>query len=91
MPLTTIHSAPPLDTFTPLAEHQSQTPEVFYGAKPVLHYHAVGTRALVSREQMSKLPLFSPTPGEGPSEAAEPETLDRAMIAEVVDAYISSE
>ena len=94
MPPTTIHSAPPLNTFTALADHQSQTPEVFYGAKPVLHYHAVGARALVSRVQLSKLPIFSQRQGEVASEAAEdvpPEGLDGTMIAEVIDAYISSE
>jgi nucleotide-sensitive chloride channel 1A len=94
MPPTTIHSAPPLDSFTPLADHQSQTPEVFYGAKPVLHYHATGARALVSRDQQSKLPIFSQRQGDVASEAAEdvqPDGLDGKMIAEVIDAYIGSE
>ena len=92
MPPTTIHSAPPLDSFTPLADHQSQTPEVFYGAKPVLHYHAVGARALISRDQLSKLPIFSQRPDVSSEvEAVRPERPDGTMTAEVVDAYISSE
>jgi nucleotide-sensitive chloride channel 1A len=80
MPLTTIHVAPALDTFTPLAEHQAQTPEVFFGAKPILHYHAVGARALISRDQVSKLPIFT--------EAAQ---AGDALVAEVVDAFVGSE
>ena len=89
MPPTTIHSAPTLDSFTPLADHQSQTPEVFYGAKPVLHHHTTGARALVSRDQLSKLPIFSQTHGERASEAEEVQP--EVLVAEVVDAYISSE
>jgi nucleotide-sensitive chloride channel 1A len=84
MPPTTIHSAPPLDSFTPLADHQSQTPEVFYGAKPVLHYHAVSARALISSDQTSKLPIFSQK-----LEGEEGPQID--MVAEVIDAYVSSE
>lgn len=92
MPLTTIHSAPALDSFTPLADHQSQTPEVFYGAKPVLHFHAVGARALASRDQLSKLPIFSQTPGQADvAEDVQSESQETTMAAEVIDAYISSE
>ena len=88
MPPTTISSAPPLESFTLLAEHQSQTPSSFYGSKPVLHYHAVEARALAPRDQISRLPFFTrQEDGEaagGDGEAAE-------MKAEVVDAFISSE
>jgi nucleotide-sensitive chloride channel 1A len=92
MPPATIHAAPPLDSFTPLADHQSQTPDVFYGAKPVLHYHTVGAHALISRAQLSKLPIFSQRPDvASEAEAVEPERPDGTMIAEVIDAYISSE
>lgn len=91
MPPTTIHSAPTLDSFTPLADHQSQTPEVFYGAKPVLHYHAAGARALIFRDQVSKLPIFSQTPDVA-FEAVQPEGPNgTTSVAEVIDAYISSE
>ena len=86
MPPTTIHSAPALDSFTILAEHQSQTPEVFYGAKPVLHYHAVDARALVPRDQLSKLPILPQPPRDAPQPA---EVV--GLVAEVIDAYVSSE
>lgn len=89
MPPTTIHAAPPLDSFTTLADHQSQTPTSFYGAKPVLHYHATGTRALAARSQLSKLPIFTPlAEGQG-GETAEAEAGVNSV--ELVEAFISSE
>lgn len=87
---TTIHSPPALDSFTTLAEHQSQTPTSFYGAKPVLHYHGTGVRALISQDQVSKLPIFSS------SDAQQQETEEGGEAAatpkvESVDAFVSSE
>jgi chloride channel, nucleotide-sensitive, 1A len=100
MPPTTIHSPPALDSFTPLAEHQSQTPTTFYNAKPVLHYHAVGLRAVAPSNNVSKLPIFPQSTGNPtestPAEAAsaDPESQDSpasATVTEIVDAFISSE
>jgi nucleotide-sensitive chloride channel 1A len=95
MPPTTIRTAPSLEAFTALADHQAQTPTTFYGAKPVLHYHATGTRALASRDQLSKLPIF-PEGADGQSESRLTETEAEAgaperLVVEVVDAFISSE
>jgi chloride channel, nucleotide-sensitive, 1A len=95
MPPTTIRTAPSLDAFTALADHQAQTPTTFYGAKPVLHYHATGTRALASRDQLSKLPIF-PSGADDQSESRLTETEAEAgaperLVVEVVDAFISSE
>ena len=94
MPPTTIHSVPTLDSFTALADHQSQTPTSFYGAKPVLHYHGLDVRALISQSQVSKLPIFTSSSdqqsissnveaGEGSPEAP--------SKVEIVDAFVSSE
>jgi nucleotide-sensitive chloride channel 1A len=90
---TTIHEAPALDSFTTLADHQSQTPTTFYNAKPVLHYHAVSARALVSRDHVSKLPVFKQAEQaeSGETEVVRPEQTDSEMTAEVVDAFINSE
>jgi nucleotide-sensitive chloride channel 1A len=96
MPPTTIRTVPSLDEFTALADHQAQTPTTFYGAKPVLHYHATGTRALASRDQRSKLPIF-PSGSDSQSGSrlagteAEAGESQRAVVVEVVDAFISSE
>jgi len=92
MPPTTIHSSPALDSFTSLAEHQSQTPTSFYGAKPVLHYHGIGVTVLIAQDHTSKLPIFTAldhasanvNPPEGSSEPA-------ATVTESVDAFVTSE
>jgi nucleotide-sensitive chloride channel 1A len=94
MPPTALREAPALESFTPLAEHQSQTPTSFYSAKPVLHYHAVGARAIASRDQISKLPIFASTTesqAQPTTDAAEPVSPERAVTVEVVDAFINSE
>ena len=39
MSLQHLTSAPQSEDFTPLQQHQEQTPQSFFGAKPVLHAH----------------------------------------------------
>ena len=96
MPLTTIRSPPALDSFTSLADHQSQTPTSFFGAKPVLHHCIVGARALVQADQASKLPIFSASEGLAhhgnigtESEVIAGET--KSLTVAVVDVFVSSE
>ncbi|KUI57296.1 Protein LOT5 [Cytospora mali] len=55
---TTIHNSPSLSDFTLLSEYQSTTPETFDGGKPVLHFHAAGAKAWLSKDQQSALPIF---------------------------------
>lgn len=95
MPLTTIRSPPALDSFTSLADHQSQTPSSFFGAKPVLYQHILGARALVSGDQVSKLPIF---PGAEASVYADPlnpseESAREALPlkAAILNVFVSSE
>jgi nucleotide-sensitive chloride channel 1A len=85
MPPTTIHTVPSLDSFTALADHQSQTPTSFFAEKPILHYHAIGARVLASRDQISKLPVFAdgPAPENAGSEVG--------TAVETVDVFVSSE
>lgn len=87
MPPTTIHAAPALDTFTSLADHQSQTPTTFYNAKAVLHFHGTAVRALASFDQISKLPVFAQE-NNGTSGSVEGE---RGNKVELVDVYVNSE
>lgn len=91
MPLTTIRAAPSLDSFTLLADHQSQTPASFFGAKPVLHYHAVGARAIVPWNEVSKLPIFAQSAEALASGTEDSGETVAGSAAEVVDAFISSE
>jgi chloride channel, nucleotide-sensitive, 1A len=91
---TAIKEAPALDSFTSLADHQSQTPSTFYNAKPVLHYHAVGARAHAARDHASKLRVFnqSEQAESGATEAVQQEGRpEGGMITAVVDAFITSE
>ncbi|KAF1967471.1 hypothetical protein BU23DRAFT_516338, partial [Bimuria novae-zelandiae CBS 107.79] len=51
--------APPTDAdFTPLQEHQEQTPSTFYGAKPVLYSHHTGLTLIASKTKLRSEPLF---------------------------------
>ncbi|RDW84547.1 hypothetical protein BP6252_02137 [Coleophoma cylindrospora] len=85
MPPTTIHTAPALDAYTALAEHQQQTPSTFFGAQPVLHYHGTGARALAPRDQVSRLPIFAQ---DAPAEAT---TSDENLAIETVDIFVGSD
>lgn len=88
MPLTAIYTVPHVDSFTTLVDHQSQTPETFYNAKPVLHFHGVGIRALAASSQMSKLSIFSSASGAQPERT---EDEDEKPEVVTVDAFVASE
>ncbi len=102
MPPTTIRSAPALDSFTSLEDHQSQTPASFYGAKPVLHHHIVAAGVLISSDQRSKLPVFHSANAaiHGGATSAESSTAGEGVPVQdryphmgdvFVDVYVSSE
>ncbi|KAK4247042.1 glycosyltransferase [Corynascus novoguineensis] len=71
MSLQTVRSPFAISDYTPLSEHQEQTPDSFYDGKPVLHYHATGAKAWIPKAQRGKLPFFpadlssAPTSPEG--------------------------
>ena len=85
MPPATLRETPALDSFTPLAEHQSQTPSTFFGTKPILHFHSTAVRVLVPRSQLAHLPIFSS------AELSTAEEEQDGSIVEVVEAFVSSE
>ncbi|KIW07314.1 uncharacterized protein PV09_02164 [Verruconis gallopava] len=67
MPLEIVTECPQQDQFTPLSEHQEQTPSVFFGAKPVLHHHAAGVKLAVRRSEFGQseaLQQLDPSPGD---------------------------
>lgn len=92
MPPSTIHSPPALNSFTSLTDHQTQTPATFFGARPVLHYHATGVRAVAQRHLVSKLPVFAQgeSNGNGNASTTEAETASDAAV-ESIDVFASSE
>ncbi|RMZ68154.1 FPD1 benzoylformate decarboxylase [Pyrenophora seminiperda CCB06] len=50
---------PKADDFTPLSEHQEQTPTSFFSAKPVLHAHYEATTLFTHDDHLKKDPIFS--------------------------------
>ena len=64
-------NAPPVaDEFTPLQEHQEQTPSTFFGAKPVLYSHYAGLTLSASKEKLQSHSAFAQfnTESEGTDE-----------------------
>ncbi|KAK0652343.1 regulator of volume decrease after cellular swelling-domain-containing protein [Cercophora newfieldiana] len=93
MMASTIRSAPSVGDYTPLAEHQQQTPETFFGGKPVLYYHAVGAKAWVPSSQRGRLPIF---PADASSTPTAPENValngsSEEIVEQKVDLFINSE
>ncbi|KAF2090886.1 hypothetical protein K490DRAFT_11615, partial [Saccharata proteae CBS 121410] len=58
MALETLTTAPDSASFTPLAEHQSQTPGSFFGGKPVLHLHSPNATLVVSQAALQDQTVF---------------------------------
>ncbi|KAG9193193.1 hypothetical protein G6011_03228 [Alternaria panax] len=58
MALQHVDSAPKAGDFTPLSEHQSQTPTSFFGAKPVLHAHYEGMTLVAAADQLKQDAAF---------------------------------
>lgn len=60
--------------FNPLNEYQAQTPETFFGGKPVLCYHDAQIKAWVSSEQFKSLHFFSDGSDEDALSPSPPES-----------------
>jgi nucleotide-sensitive chloride channel 1A len=59
MSIQHLASAPQSENFTPLQEHQEQTPQSFYGSKPVLHAHYAGMTLSTASGQLQQDPAFA--------------------------------
>lgn len=56
--LEVFQEPPSISSFTPLSEHESQTPSSFYSDPPVLHHHSLGTQLIISEyDDFSSSPL----------------------------------
>jgi len=92
MSLQTVRSPFALSDYTPLSEHQEQTPDSFYDGKPVLHYHATGAKAWIPKAQRGKLPFFpadlssAPTSPEGDALNGQTEE----TLEQKVDLFVNS-
>ncbi len=75
----------------PLSEHQSQTPETYFGGKPVLHYHATGATALIPTSQRTRLPFFpTDAPHISASDLDVPDG-EEPLMDQKVDVFVNSE
>ncbi|KAK0720090.1 regulator of volume decrease after cellular swelling-domain-containing protein [Lasiosphaeris hirsuta] len=90
---STIRSPPSLGDYKSLAEHQEQTPDTFYGGKPILYYHATGAKAWIPSSQRGGLPFFpadlSPNPTAPESDALNGSSEE--TVEQVVDLFVNSE
>ncbi|KAL2131045.1 hypothetical protein VTI74DRAFT_5608 [Chaetomium olivicolor] len=92
MSLQTVRSPFALSDYTPLAEHQEQTPDSFYDGKPVLHYHATGAKAWIPKSQLGKLPFFPADLASAPT-APESSALSgqsEENVEQKVDLFVNS-
>jgi nucleotide-sensitive chloride channel 1A len=58
MAIRHLDTAPKTDDFTPLQEHQEQTPASFFGAKPILYARYAGLTLSVPTSQLEQDAAF---------------------------------
>lgn len=75
MALEMTTTEPKLEDFTPLSEHQEQTPTAFFGAKPVLHLHSPNASLSLSVADLISQPALKPL-GDHTLEAAAQQGID---------------
>lgn len=63
-----ISTSPAAQDFTPLSEHQEQTPGSFFAAKPVLHHYCSGATVELSEEDAATHPDFASLSSDSSSE-----------------------
>ncbi|KAI2609232.1 regulator of volume decrease after cellular swelling-domain-containing protein [Hypoxylon sp. NC1633] len=100
LPSTIIRTCPSADNdFQPLSEYEAQTPDTFYGAKPVLHYHDEHIKAWASADQHESLYFFSKGP-EGSSAPINPsipecyaldDNIRTNLVEEKVEVFVASD
>jgi nucleotide-sensitive chloride channel 1A len=84
MAIRFLDSAPSAADFTPLQEHQEQTPATFFGAKPVLYAHYTGLTLSASAEQLQQDAAIAKLNAQRDSDS------DDALIKHV-DIWVTSE
>jgi chloride channel, nucleotide-sensitive, 1A len=87
---TTIRTPPSLGEYTALSEHQEQTPETFFGGKPILHYHLTGAKAWIPKSQCGSLAVFPADSGASTSEGTT-ETDSEELIEQELEIFVNSE
>lgn len=95
MALELIRRAPQLDSFTPLSEHQAQTPASFYDGKAVLYYHGTRAELQIDSAQLEANAAFSALRSSGNAASGATnghvEGDHRKTSIPDVDVYVTSE
>jgi len=84
MALRQLSTPPKAEEFTPLQEHQEQTPTTFFGAKPVLYAHQAGLTLIVPASQYEELTTFAKFSSQRGSEGQDVQVTD-------VEIWVNSE
>lgn len=95
MALEILSTLPGLESFTPLEEHQSQTPGTFFGGKPVLYCRHGSLTLSIARDQLEAHPAIAKfsirSSGQGTGVIDSPvQSSDPAIISNV-DVWVTSE
>lgn len=91
-----LQSLPAASSFTPLAEHQSRTPESFYGGAPILHYHSARCKVVVLESDLAASPALNTLRGgasnaNGLSSAGQESAEGKEIVLENVDVFVASD
>ena len=87
MSLTSISSAPTEGDFTPLNEHQEQTPQTFFAAQPVLHLQSSSAKLHIRRDELGGKEMFQALVGNG--SAGEGEDVEAEVDVWVTSRFVA--
>ncbi|KAL1970939.1 hypothetical protein VTN77DRAFT_2773 [Rasamsonia byssochlamydoides] len=97
------HTPPVASSFTPLAEHQSRTPESFYDGPPVLHYHSDRCKVVILESDLTAAPALNALRGPAVTngnavngsataqEAGGETTQEKEVVIDDVDVWVTSD
>jgi nucleotide-sensitive chloride channel 1A len=92
-----LRTPPVAASFTPLAEHQSRTPESFFTGSPVLHYHSDRCKVIVLESDLTAAPALNALRGPvvntngGAQEVRGETTSEKEIVIDEVDVWVTSE
>lgn len=98
MTFEALTAAPSASDFTPLQEHQEQTPGTFFGTKPVLHLHSADAQLLVSKADLEghstfpdlRAPSAASTNGTSAVNGTSADSEDTQLAIPGLDVWVTS-
>lgn len=87
-----ITERPTIESFTPLSEHQEQTPTAFFGSRAVLHAYAPKAKIVLQTSDLSSQPLLQNLRNPAPAPADESrDTVNDNAVIEDLEIWVTSE